>query len=373
MKIMHLGDLHIGKKINGHLLLDDQKFMIDQYIKIIDEKQFDVVIIAGDVYDRSIPSIEAIQLFEYFVKAVNVERNIPLFVVTGNHDGASRMMFGHQFFKDHAFYLNASIQQAFQPVALDDVHFYLVPYIDTDVAKYYFKDETLKTHGQVYQRIIEAISDVLDDTKQNVLVSHLFITGSETTDSEKELSIGTIDNVDVNMFKPFDLVLLGHLHHPFALTHDRVFYSGSMLKFSFSEVNQPKGYRYIEYINNEWKVQFVPIAPKTDMEHIVSDFDAIITKKVTPKNPNSYIKFELSGLHLTTDPMRRLKEMYPNTLELKPIVEAIDEVKAVVDVMNKTDFEIIASFYESFHQNPLSTHQVETIQRILKEVQHETD
>ncbi|GGB06401.1 exonuclease SbcCD subunit D [Macrococcus hajekii] len=370
MKIMHIADLHIGRTINQHPLLADQSYMLDQLIKEVDHQQIELVIIAGDIYDRTLPSKEAVQLFESFIHQLNIERKLPVLAVSGNHDGASRLGYGKEWFRTHQFYLSTAIEDCFKPVTLKEIDFYLLPYIEPAEAKIYFNDDTIQTHKESYEKIVEEINAQKNSGRKSVIVSHLFIQGGQESDSERPLSMGAVEFVPQSVFKGFDYVALGHLHHPFAIQSDTIFYSGSLLKYSFSEASQPKGYRLVT-IDEGVKSIFMPLKPLRDLQVIEGDYAAMIDNHQSIESEH-YYQFILHNMRHIKDPMTRLKAVYPNLLELRYAEDSKADKEIKVEVDERSDIEIIEQFAMNMTDEPLTHNQQQIIARLLKEVQHET-
>lgn len=363
LKLMHIADLHIGRTINQHSLLEDQQLMLDQLIDQIDKQHIDLLIIAGDIYDRSLPSKEAVQLFEQFIKGVNIERKIPVLAVSGNHDGAERLGYGKDWFKTHDFHISTSIEDSFQPIVYHDIHFYLIPYIEPVDARFYFKDDSINSHAAAYEAIINHIEPQLDREKKNIVVSHLFIQGGDESDSERPLSLGAVEYVPPVLFQSFDYVALGHLHHPFAIKSDHISYSGSPLKYSFSEVNQPKGYRLIE-VSESIKNTFIPLLPTRDVKVIEGTFSDVYEQNRAIEWKDDYLKMILSDMRSINDPMTKLKQLYPNLLELRHLDDiAVDETSAA-QIIEQSDMDIMNMFAVELTGEELSDVQVTTIDRL---------
>lgn len=362
MKIMHIADLHIGRTINQFSLLDDQELILNQLVERIDEEGIDVLVIAGDLYDRSIPSKEAMQVYETFLLAVNIKRKIPVLAVSGNHDGAERLGHARNYFKQSDYYLSTTIEDSLKPVIIDDVHFYLVPYIDPAYARQYFNDESIRTHQDTYQKIVSKIENIMDKHKKNILISHLFVAGGVVTASERELVIGTVEHVSKSLFDAFDYTMLGHLHTPDAINDAKVYYSGSLMRYSFSEIGQRKGYRIFDLYENN--VTFKPLKYERDLEIAQGTFDAAIQLQLDCKQ-DAYLRLELSEMEAVNEPMAKLKQLYPNLLELKPILKEHNTLAMSEDVTKLSTMDLIATFYKEMTDEQLDELQIETINKLL--------
>ncbi|WP_170234539.1 exonuclease SbcCD subunit D [Macrococcus equipercicus] len=372
MKLMHIGDLHIGRTLNQHSLLEDQSYILGRIIEEIDRLHIELLIIAGDIYDRSLPSKEAVLVFEQFIRAVNIDRNIPVLAVSGNHDGAERLGYGKEWFKTHGFHISTAIADSFEPVVYDDIHFYLIPYIEPVEARFYFEDDTITSHGAAYSAVISRIEAQLDMTKTNIAVSHLFIKGGDESDSERPLSLGAVEYVPKELFNHFDYVALGHLHHPFAVNSATISYSGSLLKYSFSEADQPKGFRMIDTDDGITNT-FIPLKPMRDVKVLEGSFDDFYQQPAAV-HQEDYLKMILSDMRHVNDPMTKLKQVYPYLLELRHADEVKVQETAAVKIIEQSDADIMNLFAAALTAEPLTKGQLTIINRLHGGGdKHETD
>ncbi|CAM4229157.1 metallophosphoesterase family protein [Lacicoccus alkaliphilus] len=348
MKILHTADWHIGKKLNGRDLMEDQEFVLDQLIGHIKEMKPDIIVIAGDIYDRSNPPREALNLVNRYLHKMNVEMGIPVLMNSGNHDSRALLDYGSAWFKATDLYIHTAIEEVFTPVTIGGIDFHLVPHIDVLEARQYFGESSLRTHQDVYEHIVERMGP--DPTRKNILIGHLFIQEGKQSDSERALSIGMSEEVSSDVFRDFDHVLLGHLHHPFAINHEKIHYSGSLLKYSFNEVNQPKGFRWLD--TDEGTVKFIPLPPKHDIVEYEGDFDDLINERIDFKDKSAYFKFILSNLSHVKEPMSKIRMIYPNTLELKVKTEDHGFNMTTIDMKETSDYDIYASFIEEVAKRP---------------------
>lgn len=370
MKIMHIADLHIGRTLNQHPLLEDQIFMLDQLIAEIDKESIELVIIAGDIYDRALPSKEAVQVFESFIQKVNMERGLPVLAVSGNHDGATRLGYGKEWFRQHQLHLGTHIADSFQPVTYQNIDFYLIPYVEPAEARLYFEDDAIRSHRDSYSRIVEQIKGTMNQERKSIAISHLFIQGGQESDSERTLSIGAVEYVPEHVFQDFDYVALGHLHHPFAIQSERIFYSGSLMKYSFSEVEQPKGYRLVT-VDDDVRSVFVPLKLYRDMHVIESNYDQVLNNELDLKQ-DDYYQFRLSHMRHIKDPMSRLKTVYPYVLELRYQEDTAPTTAFKAEVDKRGDLEIIEQFIGAVSEGDVNAEQKQILERLLKEVNDET-
>lgn len=373
MKFIHTADWHIGRKLQGVDLLSDQEYVLENLIEDINKSDLDFIIIAGDLYDRSVPSRESTMLLQKLLVEININNKLPIFAISGNHDSRERLAVGEAWFSKHDFYLHTELKQAFNKIEYKDADIYLLPYFEPYEARQYFDDDSLTTHNSATKRVIDEIYKNIDETRVNILVAHTFVAGGLETDSEREISVGTVENVAVEIFEKFDYVALGHLHNPNALGNEKIKYSGSPLAYSFSEAKNTKGYRLVDISKNNLKEEFIELQQKRKMHNVVADYSEIFSKKFQEKYnyKEDFFSMELSGLEGITDPMPRIKEFYPNTLQLKSKNKKEIDNRNIdnKEIFTKTPLELIESFYRDEIGEELSKKQRDTLISIVKEVE----
>ena len=378
VKFLHTADWHIGRKLQGKDLLEDQQYVMNDLISKIDETKPDFLIIAGDLYDRSVPSKEATTLLQELLVKINIECNIPIFAISGNHDSRERLAIGEAWFSKHKFYLHTRLNQAFDKITIEDTDIYLLPYFEPFEAREYFEDATLTTHNSATKRVIDEIYKNIDMSKTNILVAHTFVSGGLETDSEREISVGTVENVAVEIFGKFDYVALGHLHNPNAIKEERIKYSGSPMAYSFSEATQTKGMRLVELTKEIFTEEFISLEQKRKLHNISTTYEEVFTK-VFQQNfdcKNDYFSMELSGMEGVTDPLPRIKEYYPNTLILKQKRNnnSDSEIKFDKEMLTKSPLELIEEFYNEQTGSELTVGQKRVLVNIIDKVnQDETN
>ena len=378
VKFLHTADWHIGRKLQGKDLLEDQQYVMNNLIRKIDETKPDFLIIAGDLYDRSVPSKEATTLLQELLVKINIECNIPIFAISGNHDSRERLAIGEAWFSKHKFYLHTRLNQAFDKITIEDTDIYLLPYFEPFEAREHFEDATLTTHNSATKRVIDEIYKNIDMSKINILVAHTFVSGGLETDSEREISVGTVENVAVEIFEKFDYVALGHLHNPNAIKEERIKYSGSPMAYSFSEATQTKGMRLVELTKEIFSEEFISLEQKRKLHNISTTYEEVFTK-VFQQNfdcKNGYFSMELSGMEGVTDPLPRIKEYYPNTLILKQKRNnnSDSEIKFDKEMLTKSPLELIEGFYSEQTGSELTVGQKQVLVNIIDKVnQDETN
>ena len=378
VKFLHTADWHIGRKLQGKDLLEDQQYVMNNLISKIDETKPDFLIIAGDLYDRSVPSKEATTLLQELLVKINIECNIPIFAISGNHDSRERLAIGEAWFSKHKFYLHTRLNQVFDKITIEDTDIYLLPYFEPFEAREYFEDSTLTTHNSATKRVIDEIYKNIDMSKTNILVAHTFVSGGLETDSEREISVGTVENVAVEIFEKFDYVALGHLHNPNAIKEERIKYSGSPMAYSFSEATQTKGMRLVELTKEIFTEEFISLEQKRKLHNISARYEEVFTKEFQQNFDckNDYFSMELSGLDGVTDPLPRIKEYYPNTLILKQKSKnnSDSEMKLDKEMLTKSPLELIEGFYNEQTGSELTVGQKRVLVNIIDKVnQDETN
>ena len=378
VKFLHTADWHIGRKLQGKDLLEDQQYVMNDLISKIDETKPDFLIIAGDLYDRSVPSKEATTLLQELLVKINIECNIPIFAISGNHDSRERLAIGEAWFSKHKFYLHTRLNQAFDKITIEDADIYLLPYFEPFEAREHFEDATLTTHNSATKRVIDEIYKNIDMSKTNILVAHTFVSGGLETDSEREISVGTVENVAVEIFEKFDYVALGHLHNPNAIKEERIKYSGSPMAYSFSEATQTKGMRLVELTKEIYTEEFISLEQKRKLHNISTTYEEVFTKEfqLNFDCKNDYFSMELSGMEGVTDPLPRIKEYYPNTLILKQKRNNNSDIEMKFDkeMLTKSPLELIEGFYNEQTGSELTVGQKQVLVNIIDKVnQDETN
>ena len=373
MKFIHLSDLHLGKRVNEVSMTDDQAYILAQILEIIDAELPDAVVIAGDVYDKSVPSAEAVTLFDDFLCHL-AERSLPVLIISGNHDSPERLAFGGRLMAGAGVHLSPVYDGKVSPVTLSDshgpVHFWLLPFVKPAHVKRYFPDAGIESYTDAVRVAIENMG--VDSTARNVLVTHQFITGSATCESE-ELSVGGTDNVDASVFDDFDYVALGHLHGPQNFGSNRVRYCGTPLKYSFSEAGHHKSVTVVELgEKGSLHLQTVPLNPLHDLREIRGTF-AQLTDKSFYQNTatGDYLHIILTDEEDVPEAVGRLRVIYPNLMKLSydntrtRCSQVIDKAE---HVKSKSPLELFAELYALQNNQPMSEVQRAYAQELIESI-----
>jgi len=377
VKIIHLADLHIGKRVNEFSMIDDQKHILNQILEIIDKEKPDAVIIAGDVYDKQVPSIEAVELLDSFISDIS-KRKTTTFIISGNHDSAERLAFGSSLMAMGKIYIspvyNGKISKYTLKNDFGSANFYLLPFVKPNHVKRFFPDEKIESYTDAIRVVVDNLK--LDTSEINILIAHQFVTGASRTESE-EISVGGLDNVDASVFEDFDYVALGHIHRPQKIGTERIRYCGTPLKYSFSEVNDTKSVSIIEINSKEdFNLRTIPLIPKRDMRKIRGTYEELITKtSYESTNTDDYIHVTLTDEFNVVDAIQKLRVIYKNIMKLEyDNMRTRESRKINLDDMvieNKNPLEIFSEFYKLQNNKEMDNEQKEIIKKIMEEVWEE--
>lgn len=380
MKILHLADIHIGKNVLEQSMLEDQKYMLEQIIKKIKKEKIEIVLIAGDIYDRSIPTCEAINLLDNFLKILIKDLKLKVFIITGNHDSKERLNFGSKIFEEQGLYICTSYEGNIKKVELEDkygkINIYMLPYIKPIEVKKYFEDTEINSYNDTIKNIIK--KEEINQDERNIIISHQFVTAGNTepekSDSET-LFLGGTENVDVSNYDKFDYVALGHIHGPQRIGRDTARYAGTMLKYSFSEVNQKKALTVINYKekgNLDYKI--IPLTPIRDMRVIKGPIEELLKEEnYLGTNRNDYIRAIITNEEPIYDAIGQIKRVYPNTLRLdiensKFIQNFENKLSNIDEIKKRDELELFNEFFQFQNNMELNKMQTEIMNNIINDV-----
>ena len=371
MKFMHISDLHIGKRVNDFSMLEEQKYILDEILKIA--KTVDGVLIAGDVYDKSIPPTDAVDLFDEFLTNIS-SMEIPVFIISGNHDSPERLNFGSRIFKRQNVHIAGEYNGTVMKIPCHDefgtVNVFLLPYVKPVIVNHILDIET-----RSYDECVRAVIDTCDinTDERNILVAHQFVTAGgqapETSESETK-SLGGLDNVDYTAFDKFDYAALGHIHGPQRIGRDTVRYSGSPLKYSFSECRQKKSVTIVNVGESEVTYELVPLIPKRDMEIIECKLSDLASQKA---DKDSYVHVTLTDEEELADAISKVRAVYPNVmlLDIKNSRTAEGQSNYSIsseDIKQKSISELFSDFYQKQNNSKLNENQISIIENVIKEI-----
>lgn len=377
---MHLADLHLGKRVNGFSMMEDQEYILNRILEIMEEEQPDGLLIAGDVYDKTIPPAEAVRRMDDFLTAV-AAKHVPVFLISGNHDSAERVAFGHQLMQGSGIWISPVYDGTIRHHTLEDrwgeVNIYLIPFLRPSVVRSFFPDVEIEDYTDALRTIIEDLQ--VDTSRRNVVLAHQFVTAAgalpETCDSE-QLSVGGLDRVDGSVFSPFDYTALGHLHGPQRVGSETIRYAGSPLKYSFSELHQKKSVTVVELrAKGETEIRQIPLQPRREMTEMRGTFEEILEearKKGAPQT--DYYHMILTDETDVVDALSRLREYYPNIMLLdydNRRTRSQKEVEQLDRVEERTPGELFAALYEQQNGQEMDSDRKEYLDGLIREIWEE--
>ncbi len=375
MKIVHLSDLHIGKNVNSFSMLEDQKFIFSEILNIIDLEKPDAVLIAGDIYDKSIPTAEAVTLFDNLLYSMSMG-SYETFITSGNHDSAERIAFGSRIMENSGIHLSPVYDGNVKPVTLQDqygnVNFYMLPFVKPVYVRNVLDNaKNIVTYTDAVKAAIENMN--VDRSERNILICHQFVTGSEKSGSE-EISVGGSDNVDKNVFESFDYTALGHIHGAQNVS-PRIRYCGTPLKYSISEENHIKSVTVVEIgeKGSENIIRTVPLTPKRDMRTIEGKFSEIYNSDNATED---YVAVVLTDENDIPNAPGKLRTLYPHMMSFeyknkRTLHERENYGK--IEIENKSELELFEDLYEKQNGSPMSGVQRKYMQNLIEEILEEKD
>lgn len=356
MKFFHTADWHLGKLVQGVYMTDEQRYILELFLKEIEREKPDAVVIAGDLYDRAIPPPEAVELLDEVLEKIVIQLKTPVLVIAGNHDSPSRLNFGSKMMQERGLHIVGRFNKDEPPVVFQDdygeVHFHLVPYCDPSIVKNAFQDDSIKSHQEATEKIIEHRKTMMDENARHVYVGHAFITprGEEkenTSESERPLSIGGAEHVAANLFTGFDYTALGHLHQAHKVGQDNIRYAGSPLKYSLSEENHKKGF-YIVELDGERKttIEKKLLIPRRDLREIEATLEEIY---LSPINED-YVYVKLLDEAPVLSPMEKVRTVYPNAMHVSRGDVGLgfhqEKTEKLVDRSKLSEIDLLKTFYK---------------------------
>ena len=385
MKILHLADLHLGKILQEQSLLEDQEYMLNEIINIIKEENVQAVLISGDVYDRSVPPADAVNLLDDFLKKLIKELKIKVFIISGNHDSKDRLGFGSKIFEDDGLYIESRYNGTLRKVELEDefgkINIYMLPFIKPIEVRQFFEEELENNYNTAINKIIS--KEKINTDERNIIMVHQFVTAGtnepERTESEV-LSLGGIENVDVSNFDSFDYVAIGHVHRPQRIGRDTARYAGTMLKYSFSEIRDSKSVPIIDMQEKgNIDIKLIPLKPLRDMREIQGPIEELVKKEnYEIGNTDDYIKAVITNEEPVFDAIGQIRRIYPNTLKLevrnsKTANRMQEQESNLENLKKKSELELFNDFYKFQNNVELDETQKKIVEDVIAEVKNETD
>lgn len=373
MKIIHLSDLHLGKRLGEFSLAEDQKFILEQILDIINAEAPDAVIIAGDIYDKTVPPAEAVQLFSGFITAL-AARKITCFIISGNHDSPERIAFGSEIMSVGGVHLSPVYDGAVKPVALSDefgsVNFYMLPFVKPSTVRRCLDKEELQSYGEAVAAAVEKLD--IDKGERNVLITHQFVTGAELSESE-DISAGGSESVPADIFSDFDYTALGHIHRPQNICSEKIRYCGTPLKYSFSEAGQQKSVTVVTLgEKGTLDVKTVPLTPLHDMVELKGSYNELTDKSFLESGGHAedYVRIILTDEEDVPDALAKLRLRYHNLMRLDYDNKRTRKNALLPDpeeIDDKAPIELFSEFFELRNNQPMSSEQLSFMEKLINE------
>lgn len=376
MKLIHLSDLHLGKRVNDCSMMEDQKYILTQILSIVDDETPDAVLIAGDVYDRAVPSAEAVELLDDFLWKL-AERKLQVFVSSGNHDSPERLSFGGRLMEESGIHLSPVYDGRILPCSLRDVYgevkIWMLPFVKPAHVRRFFPDETIESYTDAIRVALAQMG--IDPEERNVLLTHQFVTGARTCDSE-EISVGGSDNVDASVFEGFSYVALGHIHGPQNIIPGKVRYCGTPLKYSFSEVHHQKSVTIVELDEKGGTtVRTVPLVPLRDLRELRGSYQELTDRKnYWGTAVEDYLQIILTDEEDVPEAVGRLRVIYPNLMTLRydnTRTRSNHIIDSAAAVQQKSPLELFDELYALQNNQPMSETQKAFTQELIDTIWEE--
>ena len=379
MRFLHTADLHIGKRVNEFSMLEDQEYILRQILKTADKEQVEAVLIAGDVYDKQVPSAEAVRLFDWFLTQLN-SRKLPVFVIGGNHDSVERLSFGAQIMEESGVYLTQSYDGKVVPVRLEDeygpVNFWMLPFLKPAMVKRFFPEQDIVTYQDALETVIGNME--LNREERNLLIAHQFVTGAVTGGSEDsvEVFVGGVENVDASVFADFDYVALGHIHRAQSAGGEQIRYSGTPLKYSFSEIRHEKSVTIAELKEKgSLTVHQEPLKPLHDMREIRGSYEELVLREnYQGTDLEDYLHVILTDENDIPDVIGRLRSIYPNIMKLdydNQRTRRNQELMKEEAAVEQSPMELLGQFFSQQNNQEMSPEQTEYARTLMETIRKE--
>ena len=371
MKLIHLSDLHLGKRVNDVSMIDDQKYILDQIVSVIQTEKPAAVLIAGDVYDKAVPSAEAVELLDSFLWSLS-RLGCEVFVSSGNHDSAERLAFGGRLMDGTGIHLSPVYNGVFNAFTQKDEHgdvvIRMLPFVKPAHVRRYFPEETIESYTDAIRVAIGSMA--VDSSVRNVLLTHQFVTGSIRCESE-EISVGGSDNVDAAVFDDFDYVALGHIHGPQNIVPNRIRYCGTPLKYSFSEANHHKSVTVVEMgAKGDVQVRTIPLTPLHDLRELKGTYQHLTSRDTYfGTATDDYLHIILTDEEDVPEAVGRLRTIYPNLMKLSydnTRTRSTSVIDTVENIRRKSPLDLFCELYELQNNQPMSDTQKQYTQELIE-------
>jgi len=373
VKIFHTADWHLGKLVQGVYMTEDQRYILSEFLRAVDEENPDAIIIAGDMYDRSLPPVDAVNLLDDVLQELIIKRKTPVIAIAGNHDSPTRLQFGNKLMEMSGLHLAGELKRDLKPVVLQDefgeVHFHLIPFAEPSIVKALWEDPSISTHDDAMKAITTSIVEKMDQNARHVAIAHAFVTPygekqENTSDSERPLAIGGSECVDASYFMPFHYTALGHLHKAHKVMDDKICYAGSPLKYSSSEANHEKGF-YIVELHEDGSItkEKRKLTPIRDVRIVEGTLHEILRHDES----DDYVFVTLTDLTPVVGAMEQIRTVYKNAMHVTRKTQKIVLEDGNVEVVNRAQLSD-TDLFKSFHEVILGQEPTEEVMSLFEEV-----
>ena len=373
MRFVHTADWHLGRIFHGVHLTEDQAYVLDKLIEIVQDARPDVVIVAGDVYDRAVPPQDAVSLLDDVLSRLVAKVGVPVVLIAGNHDSPERLSFGARLLANSNLHVFGPLLPECRPVVIEDhsgpVNIYAIPFAEPSVVREKIGGDDIRDQDSALRQILQHIRAKQPANRRSILVAHAAVVGGKTSDSERPLSIGGSETVDPAIFEGFDYVALGHLHQPQSSGEDRIQYSGSILKYSFSEVSHQKSVTIVEMdVNGKCNIERIALRPRRDVRRLEGTLEEILEKARSDGNQDDYIMVTLLDRQPVLNAIGRLREVYPNTLHIdRPLfAPSTMHARAPADHLRLSEVEMFSSFFSQVTGDEMTEPEAEVFANIVE-------
>ena len=373
MKLMHLSDLHLGKRVYEFSMYEDQKYILSQILDIADKEQVQAVMICGDIYDKQIPPAESVQLFDDFLTKLSV-RKLPVFIISGNHDSAERLSFGARLMEQSGVCFSETFSGKIQTYELQDengsLNLYLLPFLKPTIVRQAFPEAEIGSYQDAVTYALQQVKP--DESQRNILMAHQFVTGAHRSESE-EILVGGLDNIDASVFSAYDYVALGHIHTPQKVGRETIRYCGTPIKYSFSEAAKDKSVTIVE-LEEKGKVQIQEhiLKPLHDLREIRGTYEELTARKnYADTDVEDYLHITLTDEEDIMDVMDKLHTIYPNIMKLdydNLRTRNSNHISGVDPLQEKSPAELFEAFYQLQNNQNMTVQQKEYIAQMIDKI-----
>ncbi|MDF2548704.1 MAG: exonuclease SbcCD subunit [Anaerosolibacter sp.] len=371
MRMIHTSDWHLGRLFHGIHMTDDQAHVLDQFTDLVRDTRPDVIMVAGDIFDRAVPPTEAVNLLDDVISKILIDYQVPIIMIAGNHDSPDRLGFGYRLMQGKGLHMFGRFNTDLRPIVIHDHHgpvfFHGLPYVEPAVVRDKLKDGGIHGHDDAMGKLIQQLKNKMDSKQRNILLAHAFVAGGEESESERPLSVGGSSVVNSSYFKEFDYVALGHLHRPQKVGNGNIRYSGSLMKYSFSEAGHQKHVAVIE-MDASGKIGIEPIElrPRRDLRCLEGYLEEILEGPQNGESKEDYLMVTLKDEGALLDPMGKLRKVYPNVLHIErpQMLTGGEQVKLEGNFRKMGEIDL----FESFLKQVAGKEITETQRKIFGEI-----